>query len=130
MCGTRDAHAKNFSLLHTRSGVLRLAPLYDLMATRRYPTDDYMAMYVDTVQNADRVTPERTVNEATRWGIRRTRADEIVSNVLDRLPDAVEAAANVTAAVPQELVDLVIRRVDRLLSASPRASASRSSWIT
>ncbi len=122
--GNCDAHAKNFSLLHTQAGALRLAPLYDLMATRLYPTDDHLAMYVDTVQKADRVTPERIVNEAARWGIRRPRAEEIVSDVLDRLPDAVAAAANETAAVPSELVDLVSRRVDRLLSTSPRAGAS------
>ena len=120
--GNCDAHGKNFSLLHTESGALRLAPLYDLMATRLYPIDDHLAMYVDAVQKADRVTAERIVNEAERWGIRRPRAEGIVSDVLDRLPNAIEAAANETAAVSQELVDLVTRRVDHLLSTLSRAS--------
>lgn len=122
--GNCDAHAKNFSLLHPEAGGLRLAPLYDLMATRLYPTDDHLAMYVDTVQKADRVTPERIVNEAARWRIRRPRADEIVTDIRDRLRDAVTAAANETPDVPPELVDLVTRRVDGLLSATPRAGAS------
>ena len=112
--GNCDAHAKNFSLLHTESGALRLAPLYDVMATRLYPTDDHLAMYVDSVQKADRVTADRIVNEAAPWGISRSRAEDIVSDVLRRIPDAVSAAADDTPGVPQELVDLVNSRITRL----------------
>jgi serine/threonine-protein kinase HipA len=112
--GNCDAHAKNFSLLHSESGVLRLAPLYDLLATRLYPVDEKLALYVDHVQRADRVTAERIVNEAARWGLARNRAAEIVSDCLDRLPAAAAAAAEETAGVPSELVDLVGGRIDRL----------------
>jgi len=69
--GNCDAHGKNFSLLHTQTGVLRLAPLYDILATRLYPLDETLAMYVDAVQKADRVTAGRLIKEATRWGWRR-----------------------------------------------------------
>ncbi|HUB35399.1 MAG TPA: type II toxin-antitoxin system HipA family toxin [Solirubrobacteraceae bacterium] len=113
--GNCDAHGKNFSLLHTDSGGLRLAPLYDLMATRLYPVDDHLAMYVDTVQRADRVTAERLVNEAAGWGMRRQRAEEIVGDLLERLPAALVAAAEETTDAPADLVALVGSRVDRLL---------------
>lgn len=109
----------------TAKPVLFAWHLYDLMATRLYPIDDRLAMYVDTIQRADRVTPERIVTEAAQWGIRRSRAEETVADVLDRLPDALAASANETAAVPAELVDFVTRRVDRLRSATPRARAGR-----
>ncbi|MGH9917621.1 MAG: HipA domain-containing protein, partial [Nitrososphaerales archaeon] len=72
LIGNGDAHAKNYSLLHDAAGALRLAPLYDLMSTIFYG-DDRLAMYVDDVRRTDRVTFDRLVNEATSWGMSRTR---------------------------------------------------------
>lgn len=112
--GNCDAHAKNLSLLHSESGALRLAPLYDLLSTRLYPIDDKLAMYVDGVQKADRVTARRIVNEASRWGMARRRAEEIVSDMLDRLPAAISAAAGETEGLPPALPELVSRRVAQL----------------
>jgi serine/threonine-protein kinase HipA len=111
--GNCDAHAKNFSLLHSELGALRLAPFYDLISTRFYPLKDHLAMYVDSVQKADRVTADRIVNEAAHWGIRRPRAEQIVSDALDQLPEAVAAAAAKTVGVPDELVELVTDRIKR-----------------
>jgi len=113
--GNCDAHGKNFSLLHTETGALRLAPLYDLLSTRLYPLDETLAMYVDSIQKSDRVTAGRIVNEAVNWGIARRVAEEIVSGLLDRMPAAILAASDETAGIPTELPELVIRRVDRLL---------------
>ncbi len=114
--GNCDAHGKNFSLLHTESGVLRLAPLYDLLSTRLYPLDDKLAMYVDSVQKADRVTADRIVNEAIRWGMTRRSVEEIVSDSLDRLPAAVSGAADEIEGLPPMLPELVSKRVDQLRS--------------
>jgi len=112
--GNCDAHGKNFSLLHTRSGVLHLAPLYDLLSTRFYPIDDRLAMYIDTVQNADRVTPERIVNEARAWGVSRARAEATVFDLLGRLPQAVSVAAAETPGLPTDLRESVSKRVGHL----------------
>lgn len=98
--GNCDAHGKNFSLLHTESGVLRLAPLYDLLSTRLYLLDEELAMYVDSVQKADRVTAERIVNEGVQWGMARRVVEGIVSDVLDRLPAAISAAASEIDGLP------------------------------
>jgi serine/threonine-protein kinase HipA len=114
--GNCDAHAKNLSLLHPASRALRLAPLYDLLATRLYPVDDRLAMYVDTVQKADRVTAARIVAEAVSWGLRRELAAEIVSDVLRRLPAAIQKAAEETPDVPDEFIQLVASRTARLSS--------------
>jgi serine/threonine-protein kinase HipA len=110
--GNCDAHGKNFSLMHTESGAVRLAPLYDLLSTRLYPLDDKLAMYVDSVQKADRVTAARIVNEAARWGMGRSSAEETVADTLDGLPAAVAAAAGETDGIPSELAELVGRRVE------------------
>ena len=86
LVGNGDAHAKNFSLLHERSGVLRLAPLYDVMCTLTY-NDDHLAMYVDERPAAsNRVTAQRIANEAVRWGLSRERAMATIGDLLDQAP--------------------------------------------
>ena len=112
--GNCDAHGKNFSLLHTESGALRLAPLYDLISTRLYPLDPKLAMYVDSVQKVDRVTADRIVNEAGEWGLPKKAAEETVFDLLDHLPDAVSAAAAEIDGLPPELPEMVTERVGRL----------------
>ncbi len=117
--GNCDAHGKNFSLLHTHTGALRLAPLYDLLSTRLYPLDDKLAMYVDSVQKADRVTAERIVNEATKWGMTRRSAEEIVADSLDRLPAAISQATEEIGTLPRSLPELVNKRVNQLRTSTP-----------
>jgi serine/threonine-protein kinase HipA len=114
--GNCDAHAKNFSLLHTPTGALRLAPLYDLLSTRLYPLDDKLAMYVDSVQKADRVTAQRIINEAAGWGMSRNIAEELVANTLNDLPAAIIQATRELDEFPDSLPELVSRRVDELQS--------------
>jgi serine/threonine-protein kinase HipA len=111
--GNGDAHAKNFSLLHDRGGALRLAPLYDLLSTLMYG-DDRLAMYVDNVRHTNRVNFDRLVNEAATWGLSQTRAADIVTDVLLRMPAAVERAAAETPGVPEEVLDIVAAQLDRL----------------
>ena len=113
LIGNGDAHGKNFSLLHDPSGVLRLAPLYDLISTMVYG-DDRLAMYIDTVQRTDRVTAGRIINEAGRWGISESRAAEMVGDVLDRVPAAAEAARTEAETPPSDVTALVGSQVARL----------------
>jgi len=106
LIGNGDAHAKNFSLLHEPSGALRLTPLYDLLSTLFYG-DEYLAMYVDNVHKTNRVTADRIVNEATRWGLSKRRASEVIADILERVVDAVAAAAAETTDLPAEIPALV-----------------------
>jgi serine/threonine-protein kinase HipA len=106
LIGNGDAHAKNFALLHEASGALRFAPLYDLMSTLLYG-DDSLARYVDDVRRTNRVTAARLINEATRWGLTRRRAAEIIEDMLDRTPAAVAAASHETEGLPSELSAVV-----------------------
>ena len=111
--GNGDAHAKNFSLLHDRSGALRLAPLYDLLSTLMYG-DDRLAMYIDNVRRTNRVTFDRLVNEAATWGSSRARAANIVTDLVTRLPDAIERAARETPGTPAEILEIVSAQLERL----------------
>ncbi len=120
LLGNGDAHAKNFSLLHTASGGMALAPLYDLMSTLHYG-DRRLAMYVDSVQRTDRVTGERVINEAVRWGLPRERAEAAVVGLLDRAPKAIAAARAETDGVPEELLSTVESQLKRLREVSAAA---------
>jgi serine/threonine-protein kinase HipA len=113
--GNGDAHAKNFSILHSQSGALRLAPLYDLMSTLHYG-DDHLAMYIDGVQRTDRVTGRRLIKEAARWGLARGRATEIVRDLLDRAPEATAWARQESSDVPDEILSIIDQQLERLRS--------------
>jgi serine/threonine-protein kinase HipA len=118
LIGNGDAHAKNFSLLHEPSGALHLAPAYDLMSTLFYG-DDRLAMYIDHVRRTDRVTTDRLMKEATAWGLSRTQAPDIVGQLLDAIPEAVERADEETPGVPPEIKQIIASQVDRLRQTGP-----------
>jgi serine/threonine-protein kinase HipA len=118
LIGNGDAHAKNFSLLHELSGALHLAPAYDLMSTLIYG-DDRLAMYIDDVRRTDRVTTDRLMKEATAWGLSRTQAPDIVGQLLDAIPEAVERADEETPGVPPEIKQIIASQVDRLRQTGP-----------
>lgn len=120
LIGNGDAHAKNFSLLHRASGALGLAPLYDLMSTLYYG-DDRLAMYIDAVQRTRRVTADRILDEAARWGLAKRRAAAIVADILDRTPAAVLLAAAETESLPGEIPEIVGQQLDQLRSAFTEA---------
>jgi serine/threonine-protein kinase HipA len=111
--GNGDAHGKNFSLLHDPSGALRLAPLYDLVSTLVYG-DDRLAMYIDNVHRTNKVTKDRIVNEAARWGMSKRRAAEIVDDLLDRIPDAAEAAREETEGLPLDIPKVATSQLQKL----------------
>ncbi len=106
LIGNGDAHAKNFSLLHTEDGALTLTPLYDLMCTLYYG-DDRLAMYIDNIHRANRLTVERIVNEAVRWGMSRERATEVVVDLLERAPAAIAASRDEIEGIPEEMVSTI-----------------------
>jgi serine/threonine-protein kinase HipA len=115
LIGNGDAHGKNFSLLHDSSGSLRLAPLYDLLSTLVYG-DDRLAMYIDNVRRTDRVTADRIVNEAARWGLSRGRASGVIAEILDRAPAAAQAARDETEGVPAGVLTVVDSQLAQLRS--------------
>jgi serine/threonine-protein kinase HipA len=116
LIGNGDAHGKNFSLLHDASGLLRFAPLYDLLSALVYG-DDRLAMYIDNVQRTNRVTADRIVNEAAQWGVSRRRASEIIEDILDRVPAAAQAARGETEGVPAGVLGVVDSQLAQLRSA-------------
>lgn len=58
LIGNMDAHGKNFSLLHKGHSFLGLAPFYDLLCTRIYPSlSSKMAMKIGNTYDSEDVFP-------------------------------------------------------------------------
>lgn len=113
LVGNGDAHAKNYSLLHERGGRLRLSPVYDVLSTMFYE-DQRLAAYIDLVQRSDGVTGERLLNEASRWGMSRSRAREVVADLLERCEGAIAAARGETDGLPPEIPRIIDTQLARL----------------
>jgi serine/threonine-protein kinase HipA len=114
LVGNGDAHGKNFSILHERSGGLRLTPLYDVLSTLHYG-QDRLAMYIDDVRRTNRVTRERLLNEAKTWGLSERRASAVIDDLLERAPAALESAAEETPELPGDIPALVTAQRNQLL---------------
>lgn len=123
--GNADAHGKNLSVLHPPVGPLRLAPLYDVIATVLYPSvhtgvgprpvSSDAAMRVNSIRNIHQVTAHDVLAEADRWH-RGPALDGRIRSLLERLPEAVQVAAEATPGVSGALVELVSARVAALFS--------------
>ncbi|RIK09820.1 MAG: kinase [Acidobacteria bacterium] len=115
--GNGDAHAKNYSILRDTSGALRLAPLYDLMSTLHYG-DGRLAMSIGGVTRIERISADRILNEATGWGMNRGRASELLDDLIQRIPEAVMAAADETPGLPMEIPAIARSQLELLKSRS------------
>jgi serine/threonine-protein kinase HipA len=118
--GNADAHAKNFSLLHLDTGLVQLAPAYDIMSTVYYPrVDGRPAMSVNGKVSITTITTTDIVREAATWGLRTTRAIHRVAGLLQRLPAAIDAAVIDVPDAPEDLVALVRTRAAAYLNDPP-----------
>ena len=115
LIGNGDAHAKNFSLLHTEDGTLTLTPLYDLVCTLYYG-DDQLAMYIDNIRRTNRMTVERIANESLKWGMSAERATTIILDLLEGAPAAIAASRDETEGVPDEMVSTIEGQLAQLLT--------------
>ncbi|MFV0298530.1 MAG: type II toxin-antitoxin system HipA family toxin [Hyphomicrobiaceae bacterium] len=94
--GGSDAHAKNYSVLLTRLGRFRLAPLYDLISLLPYldrRRDGKLAMPIDGQYRFDRIAPRHWERQARAAGYAPDRAMAHIRDCLARLPDEASALA-------------------------------------
>nr|WP_315246220.1 type II toxin-antitoxin system HipA family toxin [uncultured Albidiferax sp.] len=116
LIGNHDAHAKNFSLLHTPRGTV-LAPLYDLLCTAVYPRlTDKMAMKIGSKYKFSEVLARHWMQFAESSGLSPAQARKRILEMADRLPGmarttlaAMELQGN-GHAVLGEIVELVGQR--------------------
>jgi serine/threonine-protein kinase HipA len=100
--GNADAHAKNFSVLHEPdSPTIRLAPLYDVLATialeltdstgQAVRADTHLGQRVGGQADIRKVSAANLIDEAIAWGIRRRAASAVVTETLDQVLTAIPA---------------------------------------
>jgi serine/threonine-protein kinase HipA len=102
--GNADAHAKNFSVLHSPdSPAIGLAPLYDVLSTialeltdstgQSMRADERLGQRVGGQASIRMVTAASLIDEALTWGIRRPAASAVVTDMLERVISAIPQAA-------------------------------------
>jgi len=116
--GNADYHGKNISFLHEPDSTVRLAPLYDAMCTVYYSgtnatpiVETELGLHISNKTDINDISMEDVMNEASRWGMRRSKSLLLVSNLLEQLSDAIVYAANEIADVPDNLVTIVQARL-------------------
>jgi serine/threonine-protein kinase HipA len=114
--GNADAHGKNLALLHNPSGAVALAPVYDVMATTHYPgVDQTLGMYVGGARQVGDVTLTHLASEGASWGMPEARARQVIEEVVERVPDAVQRAARSVPGLPPSVTELALERWRALL---------------
>lgn len=93
--GNSDAHAKNFSLLHTDTGKVSLAPFYDAAPLAlAYDGSTSLAMRIAGRIQLPDVTRDDLIAEASSWGIPLSTARSVVDDTLQRI---IQATRELTA---------------------------------
>lgn len=118
--GNADGHGKNLSLLHAAGGV-RLAPFYDLLATRQYARlDRRLAMAIGDQRDPDRLARRHWEALAAEIGISGRTVVTLADRVAERCADALTTATaeyrdrNGAQPILQQLPRAIERRAQRL----------------
>jgi serine/threonine-protein kinase HipA len=102
LLGATDGHAKNFSIFLHPGGGFRLTPLYDVMSLQ--PTfvagqvkrnKMKLAMSVGNQRHyvLTTILPRHFIQSAAQAGMPRTRVEEVMDELLNQAPAAVESAS-------------------------------------
>lgn len=113
LVGNGDAHGKNFSVLRHRDGRIELAPLSNSLSTLYY-VDSERSMEIDNVRKTRSITYGRLMNEAITSGMRPAVAARTLSELSERVPQAVEAAVAATPDLPDAIPELVASQFTNL----------------
>ena len=97
----RDAHAKNYSVLHLKSGNTRLAPLYDLHSSLFFTGKS-----IGTIELAARYGNDFTVHRSNSREMLPTLAARLVLPQQTLLDHAEHLASNICAAFTAEISQL------------------------
>ncbi len=122
LIGNADAHARNLSMLLLPDGRVKLAPLYDLVATRHYPElNSDLAQLINGHMSIDGCALEDLIAEADTWGVPERLATRQVTDVVTSALGSMTQAGQLVGdmggdpAVVSELEDYIAARSDLLL---------------
>ncbi len=109
-----DAHGKNVSLLHHRSGYVRLSPVYDILPTTAFlGSQKHLAMSVNGRYRIDQIERSDLAGEAHAWGYPRSRAetdvDAAIAGFAEGIAAADEAFPDINARARLQVTDQLFR---------------------
>ncbi|XHS01666.1 hypothetical protein ACFB49_32740 [Sphingomonas sp. DBB INV C78] len=108
--GNADAHAKNFSLLHV-GGLVRLAPLYDLLSTVAYAElSAKLAMKIVKKAKLEEIEPRHWDRFAEEIGIGAPYLHRRIRQLCQAVLDQNSAADSVLADLVSERAKLLLRK--------------------
>jgi len=94
LCGNADGHAKNLGLLYGDKGQLSLAPAYDLVCTRAYPSlDRHLAMGLGGERDPGQVSRKQWELMADELGLGKRYLLGLVGEMAAQMPEHAQAAA-------------------------------------
>ena len=94
LIGNTDCHVKNFSLLYSEDlKSKRLAPAYDLVATRVYRTTSDMSFYIGDELNISKINRSKFEMAASEIGLSRNLVLNNFDDVANKLEKAMADAA-------------------------------------
>jgi serine/threonine-protein kinase HipA len=113
LVGNHDAHAKNFSLLHTAQGPV-LAPMYDVLCTAIYPTlTPKMAMKIGSKYKFSEVQKQHWEELIDSAGLAKAPARKRILELANALPPT---ARQLQAADGSEFADTgLVEKINTLI---------------
>ena len=121
-----DAHAKNYSILHTSQGFI-LAPLYDIASFAPYarsPKDERLAMRIDRYYKIGQIRPRHFQRMAQASNYPARMLLDRLEAIATQLPSACEQVGE--AAINDGLDSAFIERLIQSLSARSRKALEMS----
>ncbi|HRN51871.1 MAG TPA: type II toxin-antitoxin system HipA family toxin [Gemmatimonadaceae bacterium] len=112
-----DAHAKNYSILHSGPRDIRMAPLYDVASYLPYDGGELhrvkLAMRIGREYRARRVTRNDWRNVANSLRVPKDEALSRVRHLLERIPEAASDVARASSAsgLEKSFVDALAQKV-------------------
>ena len=119
LLGATDGHAKNFSVFLSPGGGYRLTPLYDVVSAqpsldakqiRRNKMKMAMAVGDQRHYTVDSIAGRHFIQSAVKAGLGRTAAQEIIDDIVETAPGALDA---VLKALPRRFPESVAASIAR-----------------
>ncbi|MBY6141972.1 type II toxin-antitoxin system HipA family toxin [Leisingera daeponensis] len=135
LIGATDGHAKNFSVFLSPGGSYRMTPLYDILtaqpalnARQIERKQMKMAMSVGNSRHYrfDQIHGRHFMQTAIRAGLSKKRARDLIEDIAERAPKALETAAeSMPAGFPTDVIDAISEAVRERLGGLQSAVAPK-----
>ena len=112
-----DAHGKNFYILYKDNGEIELAPAYDILCTKVYPsTTNNMAMSIGECFNVGNVTPVHFKKLANDVGISYPQLCQVIKSQCEAVPEIIrEVSESFENRIGASILTLVSKHCNKTL---------------